>query len=92
LSAVLLVVGILVLLFNPTAEVGSTLPLSELPSALARGEPSALTTLGILVMIVTPIARVFILVEGFFARKDMEFALIGLVVLLILLLSIGLAF
>jgi uncharacterized membrane protein len=92
LSVALLVIGVIVLLLKPSADVGVTLLLTELPSAIAKGEPSAFLTLGILAMIVTPIARVFILAEGFFARKDRAFTLIGSVVLIILLLSIALAY
>jgi uncharacterized membrane protein len=92
LSIALLVIGVIALLFRASANVGATLLLTELPSAIAKGEPSALLTLGILAMMITPIARVFILVEGFLAHKDRAFALIGSVVLMILLLSIALAY
>jgi uncharacterized membrane protein len=43
-------------------------------------------------MIVTPIARVIVLVHGFAARKDRAFVLIGFTVLAILLASIALSF
>ena len=92
LTIALLVIGVIVLLLNSSADVGATLMLTELPAAIAKGEPSAFITLGILAMIVTPIARVFILVEGFITHKDRAFILIGSVVLMILLLSIALAY
>ncbi|MFY9605354.1 MAG: DUF1634 domain-containing protein [Thermoplasmata archaeon] len=87
-SMVLILIGIIALLGNASANVRVTLPLDKLPSGLAEVEPAAFITLGILVMIVTPIARVFILVEGFIARKEGTYVLIGSVVLAVLLISI----
>jgi uncharacterized membrane protein len=87
-SVVLILIGVITLLGDSSAGVQITLPLDKLPSGLAEVEPAAFITLGILVMIVTPIARVFILVEGFIARKEGTYVLIGSVVLAVLLMSI----
>jgi uncharacterized membrane protein len=91
-STALVVVGLVLLLANPSEQVALTLPLDKLPSAIEARQPAAYVTLGILVMIVTPIARVVVLVEGFLARGDRVFVLVGVVVLTILLLSMLLGF
>ncbi len=92
ISSACLIIGVVLLMLRPSSEIAATLMLSDLPSAIAKWEPSGLITLGILAMILTPIARVMILVQGFAARKDRAFILIGFIVLAILLASIAIAY
>lgn len=87
-STVLIVVGLAMLLVNHSEDVGAALSLTKLLSSIAGVQPAAFLTMGILAMIITPIARVFVLVAGFHSHKDTAFVIIGSVVLGILLLSI----
>jgi uncharacterized membrane protein len=48
----------------------------------------AITTLGLLVLMVTPIMRVVVLLVGWAARRDWLFAAVALVVLALLILSL----
>ncbi len=92
ISAAFIVIGLAMLLVNRSQDVGAAFSLGRLVSSISQIKPGAFLTLGILAMIVTPIARVFILVGGFYSHKDTKFVIIGSVVLGILLLSIILGF
>jgi len=62
--------------------------LSELLSAVFRGEPAAILNLGILAMMLTPFLRVVAAVLSFFWEKDYKYAAVGIGVGLILLFTI----
>ncbi len=64
-------------------------PLSDLFSALLRGEPLAIVNLGILAMMLTPFLRVVAAVVSFLMEKDHRYAAVGIGVALILLASIA---
>lgn len=87
-STVLIVIGLLMLLLERSQDVGAALSLGRLLTSIEDVHPAAFLTLGILAMIITPIARVFVLVGGFYTHRDRAFVVIGSVVLAILLLSI----
>jgi uncharacterized membrane protein len=66
----------------------ATTDFSDLPSRLARLEPLAVSQLGLLVLLATPVARVAASVLGFALERDRLYAIITLAVLAVLLTSI----
>lgn len=63
----------------------------ELLSDLLLLDPLAVTELGVLLLLFTPIARIVIAVIGFAAERDLKYVLISLGVLAVVLLSISFA-
>jgi len=74
---------------GPTAP--RALPLAEIPAALRAGRPNGFLSLGILVLIVTPAARVVVLLGAFVRRRDWGFALVSAIVLGVLGVGLVLA-
>ena len=65
---------------------------SSLASSLARafhGDPDALTNLGILALMATPIIRVFVLAAGWTMDRDWRFAAVAIAVLALLGISLS---
>jgi uncharacterized membrane protein len=91
-AAALLALGLGMLLFGGPAEghlTTLTKPgFSSVFSLLLRGEPVAIISLGILVMMFTPFLRVVTAVFSFFTEKDYLYAGVAFGVMLILLFSI----
>jgi uncharacterized membrane protein len=73
-------------LVKPGAAFPRTLP--EVAEGLSKGEGRAVTTTGLLVLILTPILRVAISIIAFIEQRDRRFALISTTVLLLLLASL----
>jgi uncharacterized membrane protein len=67
---------------------GPTTDFSNLPARLASLEPAAISQLGLLTLLATPVARVATSVVGFALERDRLYTAITLAVLLILLASI----
>lgn len=91
LSTVLLLVGMGIALSQGTAGVFASptpISLATLPSDLAHGQGEALALLGLLTLVVTPIARVLVSFGHFVRSKDRPFTLITAFVLVILALSV----
>lgn len=63
-------------------------PFSSLLPAAAGGDPTALLSLGIAVMLATPAARVAVLLAGYLGRRDWLLAALAAAVLLILASSL----
>jgi uncharacterized membrane protein len=61
---------------------------SELISHLIKGEPAAVISLGILVMMFTPFLRVVVATFSFLGEGDLKYAFIAFGVLIILLFTI----
>ena len=66
----------------------ATTDFSGLPARLASLEPLAMSQLGLLVLLATPVARVATSVVGFALERDRLYTAITVAVLLILLTSI----
>jgi uncharacterized membrane protein len=66
----------------------ATTDFSNLPSRLTRLEPLAVSQLGLLVLLATPVARVAASVVGFALERDRLYVVITLAVLTVLLTSI----
>lgn len=57
------------------------LSLAELPRALSAARPTAFLTLGLLILIGTPAARVLVLLGAFVRRREWVYAMVSAVVL-----------
>jgi uncharacterized membrane protein len=66
----------------------ATTDFSSLPGRLASLEPAAITQLGLVTLLATPVARVAASVVGFVLEGDRLYSAITMAVLLILLTSI----
>jgi uncharacterized membrane protein len=81
LSLALMLFGLLLGLANGDREAG-VIPLVEIPSRLAELDPVAFLTLGITLLIATPLARVLGSLCVFVKEGDRKFVLVSLTVLL----------
>jgi uncharacterized membrane protein len=93
LSAGLLILGALLYalaaLRSGSAAFPSTYPhsLGEIISGLSHGDPLAVLALGLLVLLLTPVARVLVSILAFARERDWLYVAITALVLLILLVS-----
>ena len=62
--------------------------LSGIVRAAARGDSVAIMQIGLLLLILTPIARVALAVVGFFLERDRLYTAVSLIVLFILMFSL----
>lgn len=83
-----LVVGWQGSLLGGTPSSGRLTDFGQLPAGLAALRPVAVTQLGLLVLLATPVMRVATSVVGFALERDRLYTLITLIVLGILLASI----
>jgi uncharacterized membrane protein len=75
-------------LIGAATSTASTTDFSNLSTRLAAFEPAAITQLGLITLLATPVARVAASVFGFALEGDRLYTAITLAVLLILLTSI----
>jgi uncharacterized membrane protein len=87
-AAVLMVAGVLLGLVTGQGLPDAMVPLSDLLAELARFNPAAFISLGLLALIATPILRVAGSIVGFAIERDWRYTLITTVVLVIVILSI----
>jgi uncharacterized membrane protein len=88
-SAILLILGLLIMLVRDTPRPEVAPPLSEILRQAFMANGVDLLYLGLLLLMITPVARVMMLVYGYARIGWWRFALISLLV--VVLLSIGLA-
>lgn len=91
LSTGLLLLGMAIALSQGTAGVlapPTQVSLATLPNDLAHGRGEAVVLLGLLTLVVTPIARVVVSFGHFVRSKDRSFSVITAFVLAILTLSV----
>ena len=88
-SAILLILGLLIMLVRDTPRPEAAPPLSEILRQAFMANGVDLLYLGLLLLMITPVARVMMLVYGYARIGWWRFALISLLV--VVLLSIGLA-
>ncbi|MDD1772870.1 MAG: DUF1634 domain-containing protein [Methanomassiliicoccales archaeon] len=81
ISLALMLVG-LALGIATGAEGTEIVPLEDIPSGLVEMDPLAFLTLGILLLIITPLARVFGALSVFLKERDRQFVLVSIAVLL----------
>ena|SRR3990172_11568729 len=65
--------------------------LSMLLLNLVRFDPAAITALGLLLLLLTPLFRILVAMISFALERDLKYALISLGVLVVVLMSIRLA-
>jgi uncharacterized membrane protein len=90
LSGLLLMAGLIAEWLSPQPAV--TPHESSLASSLAQalgGDPAALTNLGILALMATPIIRVLVLAAGWTMDRDWRFAAVAITVLTLLGISLS---
>jgi uncharacterized membrane protein len=76
------------LLGGPQSVTAATTDFSHLPARLASLEPLAISQLGLLALLATPVTRVAASVVGFALERDRLYTAITLAVLAVLLASI----
>jgi len=87
IAVVLMLTGAVLALAGRGPSPSPELSVSDLPRELAALEPEGFLTLGLLVLLATPIARVLALVVGFARAKSRIFCYMSVAVLGILALS-----
>jgi len=86
-AVVLLVAGVILTLARPGLTADHQTSVTDLPRALAGLKPGGFFTLGLLVLLATPAARVVALLFAYARRRRWMFACISLFVLAVLVLS-----
>ena len=94
LSACLTALGLILLLMKPQSitesrfpEVAKRFSLNQFFNELIQLQPFAVLTLGILVLLCTPVLRVCFAIVGYLREKDWLYFFISLLVLIILIVS-----
>lgn len=80
-ASALMIGGALLAAVGAGSVDSQALRLSKIPAALWAGRPTGFLSLGILVLVVTPAARVVVLLGAFARRRDWGFALVSATVL-----------
>jgi uncharacterized membrane protein len=88
-ASALMLAGALLAAVGAGSVAPQALSLAEISAALWAGRPDGFLSLGILVLVVTPAARVVVLLGAFARRREWGFALVSAAVLGVL--GIGLA-
>lgn len=94
LSTLIMLAGVLLLVFRGGASGAAAVhfvTLRELLPQLVRFNPEAVMELGVLLLLMTPVARIIIAVIGFAMERDLKYVFISLAVLAIVLFSIAFA-
>ena len=91
IAAGLILAGIVIALVRQQPLRSQVDPISKIPDALVHLHSSAFIDLGIIGIMLTPLASVFTILRTFIARGDRTFALYTLGVLVILSASIALS-
>jgi uncharacterized membrane protein len=87
-SVFLFIVGWLLILREGTSENRHVQQARGWPARVLHGDGAAILELGLLVLMLTPVARVLILAVGWFRSRDRTFSLIAFFVLALLTLSV----
>jgi uncharacterized membrane protein len=88
LSVALILTGLVLSLINHQSLPGGVLPFGSIFPSVVALEASGFISLGLLVLIATPIIRVILSFISFLVERDWRFAGITLVVLIAVLVSI----
>ncbi|MBM3149194.1 MAG: DUF1634 domain-containing protein [Chloroflexi bacterium] len=90
-SLVLVTIGIIMLVISKTKIADAVIPLSELPQWLLSPDAKAISSLGIAILLLTPILQVVIAAARFAHYKDGRYLSISLALLCMLALSLFLS-
>jgi uncharacterized membrane protein len=91
IAAGLILAGLVIALVRQQPLKSEVDPISKIPDALVHLHSSAFIDLGIIGIMLTPLASVFTILRTFIARDDRTFAMYTLGVLVILSASIALS-
>ncbi len=92
LSVVLIFIGLLLGSLSPGQLPQTPLKPAELATALVSLSPAGFLALGVIAMILTPVARVFLSILVYLEERDRVYVLITVIVLANLLFGIVLGF
>ena len=86
-SIAIMVAGLVLAAVRGHNAVQRVLPLADVPSHLAQGDPASVLDLGILLLFATPLAGVVVAAAQFSRERDRQFLAISLVLLCVLCLG-----
>jgi uncharacterized membrane protein len=89
-SVTLMAVGLVLGLIDAEGMPSGVVPLAELPSALARLDPAAYLSLGLIALIATPFVRVAGSIAAFAREHERRYVLVTAVVLAVMCLGVAL--
>ena len=87
-SVALMAVGLVLGVAHGTMLPRAMVPLSALPEALARLDPAAYVSLGLMVLVATPFVRVVGSLVAFVVERDRAYVLITATVLVVMCLGV----
>ncbi len=90
-SIAVMLLGLVLLFFNPGAASHHTGPIVATVVAAFHGNPMAIITVGILLLMMTPAIRVVTCIIGFLVERDWAYTAIAVAVALVLTFSIFVA-
>ena len=88
-SGVLLATGLAIMLTQGNKEAPQYESFTSLLQDAGQLQGPAVTTLGLLALMITPILRVVVLLGGWTSKRDWRFAGVALTVLVLLCISLG---
>jgi len=83
-SIAIMVAGLVLAAAHGHNAVQHVLPLADVPSHLAQGDPASVLDLGILLLFATPLAGVLVAAAQFAQERDRQFLAISLMLLCVL--------
>ena len=95
ISTILILIGFIMLYFKESSVDIASVQVSSIKdviNGLVNMEPYGIIMTGLLILILTPILRVFIGIIGFYLEKDYLYVKISSIVLVILILSFFIGF
>ena len=89
-SAGFMLLGIVLVFFQPDVpiQIGSAMPLAWLPKQIGYGNPYAVMQLGVILLLLTPLARLVVAALSFWLEGERRYSLVSLAVLMIILASL----
>ena len=90
LSIAIILLGLGAKALSPAAVPQAPTPIPDLPGLVAAWTPAGLLSLGVLAMILTPIARVLLTIPVFASERDRTYVLVTGIVFLNLMVGVAL--
>lgn len=90
-SLTLVVIGLILFSIAGAKEIEPTVPLNQLPRGILELKATAIITLGILTLLLTPILQVVVAIANFSIDRDKLYLGISIIVLCVLVFSLVLA-
>lgn len=90
-SIAVMLIGLVLLAFNPGAASHQTGPMGAAVASALRGNPTAIITVGIILLMATPAIRVVTCIIGFLVERDWLYTGIAVAVAVVLAISMFIA-